>query len=252
MAAVELGSTSFLTDANIKGYWKLEDEADSSGLGHNLTNNGTLTYIGAKFNNGANCPAGNSSKYLRIADNMDIDGGEITIVGWFKMLADISINVFCLCGSAASSYVFYQICYDSANNYGFGTDILLALRCRQLVGYGGQGVAFSDTTNFHHIALTYDTTKIHLYLDGAEQGSGSVASGNGSGTSQAQTTIGYSNQTGTIYGQVIADDVAVFNRALSGDEIATLYNGPPIPQVTANYLKNRGRNRLDMTPISLG
>jgi hypothetical protein len=66
MAAAELFTTSLFADASLVAYWRLENTSDSKGS-RTLTNNNTVAFNSAKFNNGADGGATNTNKYLSLA-----------------------------------------------------------------------------------------------------------------------------------------------------------------------------------------
>jgi len=89
-------------------------------------------------------------------------------------------------------------------------------------GFEIEGTIISDTTNWHHLAMTFDGTTLRGYFDGKEDGessSGIYTAGN------AATWIGVGNfGTDNYWGNSYIDEVKVWNYALSEDEVKTLYN----------------------------
>jgi PKD repeat protein len=89
-----------------------------------------------------------------------------------------------------------------------------------------------ETEVFHHVAGTYDGSVMRLYLDGVDVGnlavSGTVATGDG---------VNLSSQWDPMDGLI--DEVGIYNRALSVDEIQAIYNAgsagkfkPPVASFT--------------------
>ena len=84
--------------------------------------------------------------------------------------------------------------------------------------------AYTDTINFHHLAVTYDGSEMRLYLDGALAGSQAL-----SGTVTDTTypvQIGrraYPGINEFVNGSL--DEITIHNRALTADEIASIYSG---------------------------
>jgi hypothetical protein len=81
------GHTSYLSDANLVAYWKMEEASsatrnDSKGTNH-LTNNGTVAQIAGKLGNAAGFD--NSADVLTCADNAVLSMGDVdmTLGGWF-------------------------------------------------------------------------------------------------------------------------------------------------------------------------
>jgi hypothetical protein len=71
---------------------------------------------------------------------------------------------------------------------------------------------------WHHAAVTYDGSKVALYIDGALQASATWAYQ----TSPAAITLGAETGTGGTPWKGALDDVVIFSRVLSSDEIKTL------------------------------
>lgn len=207
-AGTELYSTSLYTTANLVAYYRLEDATDSKGS-RNLTNNNSVSFSAAKFNNGANFGTSNTNKYLSYStDNGGIDGGAMSISLWVKLSTEVANNgpvyTFVSQGSSVSK-VRYQISYDEVG----GVFYLSFVRNKNGVGNttvvttvsGGLG-----TSNWHHLVLTYDNTNVTGYLDGSSIGQ-TAGSGNGSSV----TTNGYyigANDTQDRFASALIDDVA--------------------------------------------
>ncbi len=219
----ELAGISLFNDANLQAYYKLENTSDSKGA-NTLTNTGTTPFNAAKYNNGADFGANNSTKYLSVANALGWNGGAYSIVGWVKISTEPSSGTYqqifavrhYVTGTSLS--VYYT---DSS-----GQKQLLFWRGRIGVADEGPTVNISalGTSAFHHLAITYDGTNVRGYLDGSLIGGPTAASGNGNVNQYSDNaTIGIApNQLGA-YVSGIEDDVAFFNKALSLAEIGTLY-----------------------------
>jgi hypothetical protein len=97
--------------------------------------------------------------------------------------------------------------------------------------------SFTDTTNWHHVALTYNGTTLEFYLDGSSLGTSTgsyVNSGVNLLIGQWTQTSGY-NFAGKI------DEVAIFDTALNAGQIKNdIYNAslPLSSNKTADLVKN--------------
>jgi hypothetical protein len=76
------------------------------------------------------------------------------------------------------------------------------------------------TTDWQHLAVTYDGTTVKTYVNGNVQNSAAVDS-TLAGVVFRDIVLG-SNRTGSLYFAGIADELEIFNRALSGSEIASI------------------------------
>ncbi len=81
-------------------------------------------------------------------------------------------------------------------------------------------VAFTDTSSWHQVVLTYDGTTLEMYLDNVSKGTSTGAYSN----SGANWLIGKWNNGSNFFNGNI-DEVAVFNTELSASDVSTIYNG---------------------------
>jgi len=222
----ELIRTPLFSSANLKAYYRLENVNDSSAGGFTLTNNGTVTFPVAKYNNGADFGTANTDKRLEVLNNLGIDGGAITVAGWFKMNTEITAGGYgALFGQAsAGTDTWYEVYYT----FDGGNRRLVFLRFGSALHQFSYDITLG-TAAFYHIALTYDTTNVIGYVNGVNIGS-VAASGSSAIPSIDSFVIGARNETGTpdLYANVTADDVAVFNTALTAIQIQMLVVGGPV------------------------
>lgn len=244
MSAIELNSTSLINDANLVSYYRLENVNDSK-ASNNLTNNNTVAFNAALFNNGADLGASNTNKSLTTASTLGIDGGAITLCCWIKLSAEIGSGTWHFMGQGNNtSKIRYLLFYG----YNVGTIRVGVNRSRNGVA---DNITYINgalgTSIWHHVALVYDTTNLNVFIDGVA-GTPLATSGNGSSLAAQGFSIGtYIDASGN-FSSAIIDDAAVFNRALTASEIYNLYIGP----ATTNYLASRARKRIKLGGVSLG
>lgn len=220
----ELSTLPLFNDASIVSYYKLEDVNDAKGL-RNLTNNNTVTFTAAKFNNGANLGSSNTNKFLSNNTNnpYGIGSGAFSVVGWWKVLSQPGTGVLFTLFDAQSTttQVSVQIGYQDSG----GTKSIFGVRSKNSVA--SQGPSYNvdlGTSVIHHIAMTYDTSNINLYLDGVLVGGPTAASGDGSSGAVAGVTMGINRNDATSNpASVLFDDVAIFTRALTAAEVSSIY-----------------------------
>lgn len=135
-------------------------------------------------------------------------------------------------GAPAANELVFDI-NPSRNSTGFG------LRAFVNGTSVTRSVAFNDAS-YHHVAMTYDAGSVRLFLDGRQLGEPtSVGSGSINlarnlrfGEDYAPTSLTNEPFVG------LADDLLVYNRALSPNEIGSLFQhgavttllGPPLPE----------------------
>lgn len=208
---------------NVVAYYKLDESSgnasDSAGS-YTLTNNNTVSYSSAKINNGANFGNANTDKSLTTTQTLGIDGGNITISLWVKMLAEITggVEVFAEQAISTGTKTRYKIQYD----YNSGTPRLQFQRVKS--GVAAQSVDYEitlGTSNWYHLVLTYNSTNIEGYVNNSSVG---TTAASGSGTSgSGGFTIGVDNVLSN-YSSALIDEVGVWSRAISSTEVTSLYN----------------------------
>lgn len=214
-----------LTD-NLLAYWKLDessgDAIDSSGGGFTLTNNGGIAYSAGKINNGMHGDSGFGTDFLGRTDILGRTGGNngaITISLWAK-LDDWSVGnatLFNIDDGNTSPYIQWTI----QNN---ATQILFN-RGRMCVA---NNVLTDTTTNstgtWYHYVVTWDGTNRIIYQNAATDTTDATAAGNGDACGDEVTRIA-NLQGGSNPPHGVVDEVGVWNRALTADEVTELYNG---------------------------
>lgn len=207
----------------VVGLYHLEDVNDSSGTAATLSNVNTVTFTPAKFNNGANFGAANSNKYLLSTSAMTIDGGAITMMGWFKLNAEIGSGNWVFSGQTNSvSKVANEFRYD----YNAGARALTFVREKR--GVAAQEASYTvafGTEKFFHLAYIYDGTTLRGYHNSNLVAS-VAASGSGSTASNDCGYIGARKNDGgaaSNFSSIMADEVVFLNRALSHSELKNYY-----------------------------
>jgi len=169
------------------------------------------------------------NQYVNVprAPSLDV-GGQLTIDCWVNV--DPSMPI----GSRIQGLVTSDFC---GIEIGGSLGVILFISTNS----GGSFVATSDINGsgavfpagqWHHVAGTYDGSKLQFYLDGQPYGKPQPASGAISPMlSSSFVTIG--SEDGRTYCPIctpgryfkgLIDEVDIFNRALSASEIAAIYN----------------------------
>lgn len=216
----ELNNTVLKNLSTLKAYYRLESGAlttDSSGNNYTLTNNNTVGSGTGVFGGSADFGTGNTNKTLRVSNNLGIAGlGDLSIVGWFRMNAEIASGQQTFCGHASTTTNdnYCSITYQ----YNSGT--------RRIGIKGGYGVsAFYNValgTTWHHIAMTRSGTTYRLYLDGNHVSTATITA---AALGANAFAIGDSGEGSNEFASIVADDVAVFGATLSADQVKEIYEG---------------------------
>lgn len=232
-----------ITD-NIVAYWKLDESSgnatDATGNGFTLTNTNTVSYSTGLINNGANFGAtSNSNKALTTANNLGIDGGNVTISAWYNP-AGTSNRTILGCGSVTSQVLYYMQYTGSAGTH------VLELHRWKVPGSDIKISSIAVTAGvWNHIVLTYDGSTLAGYLNNSAI-SGTSTSGSGTSGLTSQTSLGGYSQLSS-FAPGIVDEVGVWSRVLSAGEVSTIYNAgvglqypfiPPAPTGQPSFLLN--------------
>lgn len=204
----ELFTNGLFSDANLQGYWRLEDVNDSGPNGYNLTNVNTATFVSGIFNNAVNLVK-TSTQYLYNASFADITGS-LTVTAWVYSNQDGDWQAIVQRGNASSQGwdFFKRGDSNKLRFYCYGLTTNVEVTSSSTIKTGG----------WHHVVGIYDSanSKLKVFLDGVKTevtASGSIAAY--SGNLQIANNVNY------FYG--IIDDVAIFNRALTDAEVLSIY-----------------------------
>ncbi|MBN2592239.1 MAG: hypothetical protein JXA81_01940, partial [Sedimentisphaerales bacterium] len=203
-------------DPNLVGYWQFDGDAnDAAGSNH-----GTL--IGDPVwvedpNRGWCLSFDGDCDYVDVGEDLSLTFTEaITVACWIKVRAfDRSWNAIITKGD---DWVLARTRDDNR----------IAFLCLGLVG-GGWPEVYSDDVNdqsWHHIAGVYNGSMLYIYRDGNSTNSKSV---HGKINSKwGRVIIGENGQAKNRFWNGLIDEVRIYNRALTADEIIALANPEPV------------------------
>jgi len=221
----------YKNDANLQALWLMEEESgtryDYTPNDNDLTDNNTVgSSVDAQEGSRSADFERSNSEYLSITDGdqtgLDITG-DLTICCWVKPESLGAVMYFVSKWATTDnqrSYMLYT--YGVANG---DVTALLSDNGTDAVGANTVGGVLAVDT-WAHVAVVYNGTDIRIYVNGAlsENGSDNPASYSGgiyNGT--AEVHVG-GRDGSTNYFDGLIDEAAVFDRALSADEIADIYN----------------------------
>lgn len=225
----ELIRTPLINDVNLKAYYRLENVNDTTSNAFNLTNNGTTLFVPVKYANGADFGAGNSSKFLSIANNLGINNtssGASTFGGWF---------------------VFYdsntaQTLIGHSRNGGRQWEFNVNGNTLFLQSYDGATPQAVNSTKtnltsgvLYFLAMTANGNSISFYCNGDACGTGTLTT-NANTVAADSFTIGRHPTVSAGLGLFKADDCFAFNRVLTPSEIMTIYKDNLGGSILLNFL----------------
>ena len=217
----QIDSISFSVDNTtpvLVGHWPFNGNAnDESGNGHDGTVFGA-TLTADRFGNGNSAYAFDGiDDYIEVASFAIIaTRSSFTIAAWFKTSSSASqviygesedkgVEDFVLLEKHGGGSVRLDLRFDDNSTFDLGASTTL------------------EDGNWHHVAATRDGDNYKIYVDGREENSDNV-SGTSFSIDHALIGSGWSESAPTDHMEGAIDDVRLYDRALSAEEIAALFN----------------------------
>ena len=215
-------STAKIDFGDCVGMWLFDEgngkkAKDSSGTGNDGTIVGGAKWVDGKFSKGLSLNG--SDAYVEIAhdDSLNV-GAEHTIALWFKL------------HSAPPPGMGVVTKDDWAPGFWWDANIIRHHTHDPAPQLHYIDANWNPDTDWHHVAALWDGKEFRIYLDAKEIGAGVTAANIGrNALTDKPLLIGIYLATGQ-HGQwgeflnAIIDDVAIFNVALSDNDIKTLMN----------------------------
>jgi hypothetical protein len=207
-------SSSTLTNGLVAHY-KFEDNAnDSSGNGNNGTANGGVTYTTGVVGSKAASFDG-VDDYINIGSIYDVDTNDLGISLWVSFDTNASDNQFLTNGSTSmSDQNYFALTYANGGT----SKIRFASQGDTWENLYTSSTQSTDTWYYIYIEKVGSTAKI--YIDGVLSSSSSDHGGDIGNV--YDWVIGKGHQDQLFDGLI--DDLRIYNRALTTDEISTLYD----------------------------
>lgn len=200
---------------NVTNYWKLDGNSNDSVGGLNGTDT-SISYVTGKINQGAGFDSGTDK--ISFSSTTLISGtSDFTLSLWIKYTSGVFII------SRRDASVFnWQLVYNAGKLY-------FTIGATNL--FDGSNITLDS--NWHHIVITRaSTTNWVLYKDGS-----SVSTSNVNNSIATGKTLTFGDDSASENSSMIGtlDEVGVWSRAISADEVTQLYNSGngsqyPFPQ----------------------
>lgn len=205
-------------DSSLVGHWKFDEGSgdvagDSSGKGNDGTLVNDPTWVDGKF--GKALSFDGSDNYVEVLDSDSLNiTDEITIESWVYVVGSSGKieNIVYKAVSATSTEGVYRLRYFDNTNFIGNLSIGGTY-------YSNNGDTTVPLNTWHHVVLTYDGSNIKLFLNGKEDTTPVAVSGT-IDTNNYPLFIG--SRDGGFNGTI--DEVRIYNRALSPEEIKAEYN----------------------------
>jgi hypothetical protein len=241
-------------------WWPADDEdaSDISGNGNDGTAVGAVTFPTGKVGKTFSFSGG----WVSVPGNTSLEPTAVTVDAWVRRNGYPGGARYIVgkggTGCSHSSYALYT-----------GSACPAPLSFYVAVPSGGSPWTCSPGAvtdiydgEWHHIAGTYDGTRVHLYVDGVEQGIGTLTSGSiAYGLPATELLIGQYPGTCSLPFPGEVDEVEVFNRALNLGEIQAIYNAGSAgkckgPTILVNIKRGSDPNSINTcsggaTPVTI-
>jgi hypothetical protein len=219
-------------------YWPLNERSGTTAVdlvgGNNLTYGGTYTLGQPGLELGPNCSVlfsasgTTTGQWTGVPYNATLNPTNFTVECWVK---------------ATDATVQYLVSLQDRNNYGGGAGrIGYAIWKNNPTGFGMQWGTGATTTgsinspnavvvgNVYHVVGTYDGSTMSLYVNGNLDVSLAAPIYVPAGTNQPGFSI--ASRNGNSPAPSYMQDVALYDRALTPEEILTHYQNPPVIRVS--------------------
>jgi hypothetical protein len=221
---------SYVPTNGLVGWWPFNGNAnDESGNGNNGTVNGA-TLTTDRFGNVGKAYSFDGSDWIELNLLPAIDNSnEMAVSVWVKS-SGLNSNTNCGVGCAQS---YFCRGYDGSNGFYIYTSQSTSPNFYSSVnGPFNGGVASSSTvvnmiphTQWHHLLMNYDGINVEFYEDGNLVGTTPYTNNVGVNSASVKAAFGRQFVPNYPYYTVGSiDDGAIWNRALTDQEISDLYN----------------------------
>ena len=215
---------SYLPADGLMGWWPFNGNAnDESGNGNDLTVNGG-EFISDRDNNSTSAISLSSIGANITGTLASLNSSNVqTISYWFKLPQQFNYSTLNLLGNGvAYSYGFALFVDQNDAAYGINN---------YLLGYllsNGQGVTFfsnqTELSDWNNLVCEYDGQEIRIYFNGLLKESFAF-NGNINSVDDNIRIASWDNPSTPQNASRFIDDIAIYNRALTDQEIQDLYTG---------------------------
>lgn len=215
------------------GWWKLDESAgtsaaDSSGNGNTGTLSGGAVWEPSGGKLGGDLALNGIDGAVTVPETASINiTRPITISAWIKRtvpMADTEQNAIVFKAVSGNYRYYFFYTYDAGYGYGMGYKLAF------IPGSGGNVNSawipyFTPTGQWQHVAVSFDaaTNLVSLYFNGVLIGTtiDPVSGGYPAGTGPLSLGVRADSSSRYLNGDI--DDVRIYNRVLSANEVAALY-----------------------------
>jgi fibronectin type 3 domain-containing protein len=236
----------YKNETELRGAWHFEEGRgvtifDSSGNG----NNGIIagpSWVNSKEGLGKALEFGGMNGYVSLPNSasLDITNPPLSIFAWIKVKE-----------GADTGWIVAKN-YDSASNIQYGMFWRTGDNKIEVYLQGGSRVSSPLNSvlagNWYFVGFTWDGQYVRLYINGVQSATGTYT---GTLTSQPYLRIGR-RETSAYPFKGIIDEVRIYNRVLTSDEISNLFQGNEVSLSGLvglwHFEEGSGNNAVDSSP----
>jgi len=197
--------SSLLT--GLAAYWTMDEasgaRADSAGGGYALAENGAVGQAAGKIGSAASFDGAEANYLSRSGAFLPTDALAVSL--WVNVTTAVGFDMFAGAPTTGSWVNGWGLFYSGAFMAFVGTN----------ADFISAGV---PSAGWHHALLNWDGATTEFFWDGASQGTQAKVGAIANGT----MTVGFGDSGGSPV--ALIDELGVWSRALTADEIAALYN----------------------------
>jgi len=217
-SACTTDTVQILGDTSCIAYYKMSDATDETGSYDGTPSNVNFNVAG-KFGNAGEFNG--SSSYISVPNSAGNNMSTFSVSLWFKISNASSLGTLISNGLAADNGYYLAV------NVG-GPIVFLTSDGNSNTATSTSPSTYADG-NWHNVVLAYTavgvgTSTYNIYVDGNSTPVITGSNGKFTGTSAQPLTIGKLPDPSIYYLNGSIDQVRIFNRAITANEVTTLYN----------------------------
>jgi len=237
---------SYVPTNGLVGWWGFNGNAqDGSGNGNHGTVNGATLTTDRFGNQNSAYDFDGVNNWIQVQDHVSLRPNHITISAWVN-LANLNGGYCIICKTNIQNAIGeqYGIGVDFLSNWKPNFQIKQGSNCQP--GYNWQRVNLNTSysqNNWYHIVCTYDGTTLKIYHNGQFNSTNLALNGVIDNCSGGTLNFGrfWNSQPDFFNGKL--DDIGIWNRALSQQEITNLYQICRVSLTTQPSNQTTGTNR---------
>ena len=198
---------------NLKAWYKLNATSNYAGLNPNFHN--ALDFVASE------------SDYIDFGDITDLDGSAaLTLSTWVKPTASGTSSADGIIAKDGATRGFYLATFTSDKfRFFISTNGTTSDSFNSNLAY--------TTNEWYHLAATWDGSNIKLYINGSLDTTQAVSNATGT-LSDNSNTLRIGNNGGSGYLNGVVSNTAIYNQAISAEDVLYLYNGGT-PQTNISF-----------------